>query len=626
MALKIATVNVQGKVGSGVRLGLPTDGDLSDGLVALDENGSVVEAIDTLNEAAKTVDEKDGGTILVGAPTDGDYTDGQQPIVAADKIADAVDSLNVGLKNINDSVAALLDRVGWARIVTVTEQAVAPPPTYLDPPNNTILQTVTVTALTFDVIVECAYPTVEVNSVSAVLPLVGSVYRGAVSVTLAGSGPVVVEAFDPDGNAAAQDTIAVTVDLPPNITAATFTGGYPGGQTELKEDDTFQLQVTADKSFSSVVVSDVGAGKPETLTGFPAGTSATVTITIADRGDAAQLLGARVAVTDTVTGASSATYDTDSAGSVDGVNVLNLNNLHPLVVFGTITYPPSQQAIKVAESALVGNTVTDFDGIAYQSPNGQVLPNLPLLYETTKTVTYALGAYNVDGDGGVNNLRITATRDANASQTIEEAIVNIAAVAPTATVSEATTRVRSGVAPGSDTTITVAADQQLSNAPNLAPAVGLGAFTGSWAGGPKTWTRALRVPDADNPATGAANAWGSFSIMGLAGLISAVITGDNTYIVGGFTVRTINFLPVTAESTETFPLTDQTKLAAGSFSNGNAAVVQPFGTPDTMDSGKEGWCAPTAASGTAVKMRMLHSPSVAANAVGLTLSLVEETT
>ena len=72
------------------------------------------------------------------------------------------------------------------------------------------------------------------------------------------------------------------------------------------------------------------------------------------------------------------------------------------------------------------------------------------------------------------------------------------------------------------------------------------------------------------------------------------------------------------------PLTTEGNLSVGAFSNGNPGVVQPFGTPDTTDIGKEGWCAPTAASGD-VNIRMLHSPTVSANSGGLTLTLVEET-
>lgn len=576
-SFRIESVGIRSRVGTSIALGTPTDGDLNDGLIVLDPDKSVTDTIDELNEAVKN--------------------------------------------------AVTEDRVGWTRITDVdVPGGTATGQTYLDPPADTILQTVTVSDGTFNVIIEAAYPTVLVNTVPAVLPLVGSIYRGAVSVTLAVDGPVLVEAVDPDGGAGAEDTIDVTLDLPPNITAATFTGGYPGSQTELKEGDTFQLQVTADKSFDEVVISDFDAGQADSIAVAP-GTVATVTLTVADRGNVAQLLGARVSVLDTVTGAPSPTFDTDSAGSVDGVNVINLNNLRPSVAFGSETYPGGQGALKGAESATVGATQSDFDTITYDdNGTGHLTVTNPTTPEATKTVTRAGGSYNVQGDGGVANLRSTANRAANDATTVATAIINIANVAAVVTVSEATARVRSGVAPGNDTTITVSADQQLFSAPSLDPAAGRGTFQGGgFAGGPKTWTRSLRVPDSENPADGSLNTWINLSATNLSAIATSVISGNDTYVVGGFTPRTLNYPPFTAESTETFPLTTEAKLDAGVFSNGNTAVVQPFGTADTTDTGKEGWCAPTAASGTAVKMRMLHSDIVSANGTGLTLTLVEET-
>ena len=626
MVLRISTVNVQGKVGNQVRLGTPTDGSFADGLVTLDENGNVVDAIDELNEAALGVDQKEGDTIAVGPPTDGDYSDGQEPITPATSIANSVDLLNVGLKTVNDSVAALLDRVGWTRIVDTTDKAVSPPPTYLDPPNNTILQTVTVTASTFDVIVEAAFPTVEVNSVPATLPLVGNVYRGNVSVTLAADGPVTVESFDPNGQPAATDTIDVALDLPPNITAATFTGGKPGAQTELKQGDTVLLDVTADKAFDQVTLLDDGSHANEAaVIGVATGTTAQVSVTIADRGTTPQALGARLQVRDAVSAALSPAFNTESAGVVEDVNVVTLNNLFPTSVFGTETYPASQGALKGAEAATVVHTASNFDSMAYDN-NGT--GHLSIVNDTTfealKTVNRTGGSYNVEGDGGVANLRAVATRAANAAVTTTTAVINIANVAATVTVSEATARVRSGPAPGNDTTITISADQELFNAPSLDPTVGRGTFQGGgFVGGPKTWTRALRVPDSENPANGSAHSWLNLSATNLAGIATTVITGNDTYVIGGFTQRLLTYPPGTANSTESFPLTTEGNLSIGSFSDGNPGVLQPFGTPDTSGAGNFGWWAPNAASGLTTG-RMLNTDQVAANAAGLTLSFVEE--
>lgn len=631
----IASVSVQGRTGEDVRLGTPTDGDVNDGLVVLDPLDNVVDTIDNLNEAAKAVDDKDGAAIQVGAPTDGDYLDGQQPIVATSSIADAVDSLNVGLKNANQAIEAFLDRVGWTRVADVTVPGgTATAKTYLDPPNNTVLQTVTVSANTFDVIVEAAYPTVEVNTVPALLPLVGSVYRGAVSVTLGADGPVVVQAFDADGNPGAIDTIDVTIDLPPQVTAAVFTGGKPGGQSELKAGDNVTLDVTADKSFDTVEVV-AGAGLATTSQSFPVapGLNAQVVVTIADQGTTPQALPARVRVLDTVSGAPSSDYDTDAAGTTEDVNVVTLNNLYPTLTLGTPTgFPGGQQALKGGEGASVPVTAaTDADTIDWTSPPGHLsITNANEAggpYDSAKAVTRIGGSYNVDGDGGVANIRGEANRAANDATTVATGIVNIASVAATVTVSEATARVPSGVAPGADTEITVSADQELLNAPTLDPAAGRGTFQGGgFAGGPKTWTRDLRVPDSENPANGSSNTWLNLSATNLAGIATTVITGDDAYVVGGLAPRPLTYSAFQRESNELFPLTTEGNLAAappGIFSNGNALVIQPFGTADTTDAGKEGWAAPTAASGL-VRLRMLHTPTGTTHG-GLTLDELEET-
>lgn len=624
----LGTVSVQGRTGEDVRLGTPTDGDLDDGLAALEATDSVVDAIDKVNEAALAVDTKNGGDIDVGTPTDGDYTDGELPIVSSQTIADAVDALNVGLKAITDSVGALVDRVGWIRVVDVTVSGgTVTSKAYLDPPNNTILQSAAVSSGTFSVVVEASYPTIEINAVPSVLPLVGSVYRGAVEVTLAADGDVVCQAFDADGGPGGVDTIAITLELPPTITAAVFTGGKPGTQSELKAGDTVSLDVTADKDFDAVeVISGAGLATTSEVIPVATGLNATVAVEIADQGTTPQALPARVRVIDAVTAAPSASYDTDTAGTTEDVHVVTINNLYPTHSFGLETYPPSQGALKGAESATVASVQSDFDTIAYDANGtGQLAVTNPNTAEATKTVTRAGGSYNVEGDGGVANLRATLTRNANDAETVTTAIVNIANVAATVTVAEATARVRSGPAPGNDTTITIAADQELVAAPSLDPAASRGAFVGLWAGGSKTWTRALRVPDAENPADGSLNTWINLVATNLAGIVTSVISGNDSYVVGGFTVRTLNFAAFTANSAETVPLTDQAKLAAGSYSNGNPAVIQPAGTADTTDVGKEGWTAPLAASGVSVGLRMLHSPTVAANTGGLTLASVEET-
>jgi len=514
---------------------------------------------------------------------------------------------------------------GWIAIadIDVPGGAVANK-VFQNPGDDTILQSCTVSGTGLDVIVRSSYPKVTVNGTPATLPPAGDSghYEGDVSITIAGTGPVVANCITANDEVGAEDEAAVTLEAPPVITALSFTGGYPGAQTELKEDDQFDIQLTADKNFDQVEVLDYEAGKSKVIP-VASTTSTTVTIDIADRGNTAVLRPARVRVRDASTGAYSASRDTDElGGSVDGTDLVNCNNLHPTVSISTISYPATQEALKGAESATVSNTVSDFTSVSYVDPTGTQL-NIanPSTYESSKSVTRTGGSYNVS----TPNFRIIANRAANDATSSAEDVVQIADADQVITVSPATARVRSGVSPGADTTITISSDQQLLNAPSMDPAAGRGTFQGSWSGGPSVWTRDLRVPDSENPADGSSHTWLNLVTTNLAGKVVSTITTGGTYVIGGFTQRTINYPAFTANSTETFPLTDEAKLSAGAFSNGNSAVVQPFGTPDTSDVGKEGWCAPTAASGVAVNMRMLHIPSVNANTAGLTLTLVEET-
>lgn len=616
-------VGVQGQTGEQVRLGTPTDGDLADGIAPLDPNDTVVDAIDAVNEAAKTVtdglqaqvttvDGKDGGDIEVGIPTDGSYGDGQVPILPTDKIADAVDALNEGLKGAYDAIDGFLDRVGWTRVSDVTVPGgTATGKTYLDPPNNTVLESVTVSNGSFEVIVEAAYPTIEVNGDAHIIPLVGSIYRGSVPVTLLADGDVVVQVFDADGTPGAVDTITVTIDAPPVISSATFTGSYPGSQTELKQGDTFQLQVTADKDFDTVVVEDFGAAEADSIA-VVVGMSATVTITVADRGTTPQQLAARVSVLDATTAAASATYDTDTTGSVDGVNVLTLNNLFPTVSFGSPTYPGGQQALKGAEQATVPVTLSDLDTVLFDdNGTGELVVTDPSVIEATKTVTRNGGTYNVSS----NNLRATANRAANDATTVQSSLVQIANVAVTITVGAPAARLRSG---GNDGTaaqnhvITISGDQQLLSAPFMDPGAGsAGVFIGGgWVGGGATWTRSLQVNDNDDKGV---KSWTNLSATNLAGILTTVISVGSTYTLGGFVPRTI-VVPAFASTVQfNVEVVDFSKVQAGNFSPGGPSVKQPIGTvADTIN----GYTIDAVAINPTT-LELLDLAAIAANSLGL---------
>ena len=91
-----------------------------------------------------------------------------------------------------------------------------------------------------------------------------------------------------------------------------------------------------------------------------------------------------------------------------------------------MSYPADQQAIKSSESATVDNSVSSFDSIVYSSPNGELSISSPNTFEQSKNTDYLNGGYNVDVDGGVDNLKISATKTSNGATIESSSIVNIA--------------------------------------------------------------------------------------------------------------------------------------------------------------------------------------------------------
>lgn len=517
---------------------------------------------------------------------------------------------------------------GWVKVADVdVPGGSATSKVYQDPGNDTILQSVTVSDATFDITVRASYPLIEVDGTPFTLPesADGGHYQDTVQITVAGTGPVTVTVQTGNNLPGAVDAIDITVDLPAVFTSLVFSGPYPTGplglQTEVKAGDTFDLTWTSDKNIDAIQTTDFGA-LDATLPTFAPAMSGTVTVTVANRGTVLQLLSGRARPRDAVSAALGPERDTNlGGGGVDGVNVLSLNNLFPTNSLGTPTnFPGAQTALKGSETADVPHTAANFDAMAYTSPNGDLSIASPATYQATKVVTRIAGSYNIT----TNNIRAVATRGANGAQNTSEEQVQIANVAATLTASFSGARVRSGPTPGNDTPVTISGSQQLLNAPSMDPAVGFGTFLGGgFTGGPVNWIRSLRVPDSENPTTGASHAWLNVVATNLAGIVTNAIGTNPTYVVGGATARTVNYAAFTRVSTETFPLTTEGNLTAIQFSNGNPAVIQPFGTPDTNDVGKEGWVAPTGSSGN-VNMRMLHTATGTSHS-GLTLTGVEET-
>jgi hypothetical protein len=213
-------------------------------------------------------------------------------------------------------------------------------------------------------------------------------------------------------------------------------------------------------------------------------------------------------------------------------NTIMLNQTYPTIGARSIVYPGSQTALKVTESATVSSTITNFDTVAYTGTNLSV--SSPTTYEVAKTVTLTGGTYSV----GTNNYTITANKASNNATSTASSSISIANVAPTAAISIVGNPSRLFSSPnGTDYTVTITANQQLSSAPALDASAGVWQG-GGWAGFGTTWTRVLRILDvtAKGPQT-----FSGLSITGLAGLVGSTITSGANYTIGGFATRTITF-------------------------------------------------------------------------------------
>ena len=354
------------------------------------------------------------------------------------------------------------------------------------------------------------------------------IFTGTAAINLAGN--YVLTVTHEDG---AFNTVTLTHDVQPTILTAHFTGGYPGTQTEVKVGDTYNFNVTTDLAVTAVQFAAFGAYGLQT---FPvtSGTTQTVSGIIQATSTAPVEQGAQVRV-QKATGSWSAWHDTTLDGTVDGTNVVLCNDITPTVTLGAITYPGAQGALKNAETATVAGTVANYDTVSYTSPNGDLTIAASTTFANPKTVTRNAGTYNT----ATHNLRLTASRNANATSTFAETVVCIANIATVVTMSLPFARLRSG---GNDGTapqnyaVTLTADQALLVAPTLA----IGA-EGTWqgagfTGGPDIWNRNIQITDSMNPGT---FSFGSLLATNLAAIDTILVSGSANYVIGGFVPRTI---------------------------------------------------------------------------------------
>lgn len=445
-------------------------------------------------------------------------------------------------------------------------------------PENDVLLSCTTDTLSIDVAVSAAGPKVRVGGVVAELvQIVGqSHYEGVVSVVIGGSTTLSVEQILPDSSTGATVGVVITVQAAPVVLTCVFTGGYPGGQSELKAGDTFQISGTTDTPADLIEIADFGACDFASL-GIAPGTSFSITGTIADRGTTVQDLAARVRARNASL-AYGATFDTDATGVVDGVNKVKCNNRYPVFVAGATTFPGGQTAFKGVEAGSHDVAVTFYDSVAYSSPHGDFTIGSPAAYVQDKPITCTNpGDYN----DSATNFRIVATRSANAAINTYDATIEVADIAPVVTITLPAARLRSGGNDGTaaqDHLITATSNQNLASAPDLTIPVD-GTWQGpGFVGGPKIWTRTIQIHDNDAKGTAA---WGFVGpTLNNAGLVGSIVGSQAN---GGFVSRDITFAAFSQTVQIGAEVVTYTKLTAGLFSSTNQPSTRNPSQGDTSD-------------------------------------------
>lgn len=335
----------------------------------------------------------------------------------------------------------------------------------------------------------------------------------------------------------------ISVDLQgngPTITSVNFVNGYPGSQTEVKENDTFDVEVHFDPSGSEashVEIADYGCSKFNTIdlstTELVWGTThtATITITIDNTSLTPTLLPVRIRGRNSF-GTFGPFVDSDTSGVVDGFNVLLCNDTVPTFNNNGTNFPTNQLAFKGNETGTQNVEVINSTSVSYSSPTSEFTIDSPSVYGISKTITCTNpGTYN----DSTPNFAISASRAANDTTASFSTNVEVADTAPLITVTQPQARLRSSQA-GETYTITATGDQNIANTPLIALDVPV---SGTWQGAGfigslKSWTRMILIEDGD--ASGIAS-WSFISVPTNRAGIPATIIGDQN--VGGFLPRTI---------------------------------------------------------------------------------------
>ena len=338
--------------------------------------------------------------------------------------------------------------------------------------------------------------------------------------------------------------LTILTDVLPIINNVEFTGGYPTfsingtpyTQTDLKENDTVQITVEANETIKTLTVYNEAASKgySQTYTDNLNLTTRTVSIPIAARTTGSY--GVVVTVTND-RGSTSAKYYSANDGSVNMLNVVNLNNVAPEVpVDFTIGYQGGYTAISTTSQAQVAlnlinkeTTLGDFH-IQYSSPSGQLTIPTPNDYQSSKVVTTSWVGYNV----GSSNYTVSITKLSNGKNTTRNATVWIASAVPTITMVLPATRLISAPA-GQLHTITANSNQLLKSLTlNTAGTNGVWNVSNNFTVNGNTATNVLKVLDSVTKGT---YNFGGLQAINIAGVVAN--TTNTQYIIGGFASREV---------------------------------------------------------------------------------------
>lgn len=377
-------------------------------------------------------------------------------------------------------------------------------------------------------------PVVTVNGVAALLTESSTKrwFTGYADIALAAGQNTVIAASDAGST---DETTVEVLGAGPDILSIEF-GPYPGTQTELKSRDQIQVTITTQPNATSVTVLSQGAVVGSVLPVTAGAVTGTLAISNAS---GLQVVTARAKN-------SFGTFGSDFASPA-----LTLNQTHPSVGPFVVSYPVGQQAINTGETALVTAAVADADAVQYTSAH-LTIPN-PTIYENAKSVIPSYSGY----EGSGVNYEIMARRSANDSTTTGSTLVRIATVPSTAYIVAAPAGRMASSPLGIDYEVRIYPDQLISTPPSLTASHG--AWQGNWTNAGSYWKRTLRI--ADSVARGIGT-FSGLSLVGPSGIVGGLITSGSTYVVGGFSQRTVTFPAFSRVVALGVAVADQTKTSA----------------------------------------------------------------